>query len=66
MASGLSFAWLPGALGAIAHGAATTLLLIACTTVAGMSTNGMVRPTSTHLARVSSATACRVKRFWIS
>jgi len=36
MASGLSFAWLPGALGSIAHGAAMTLLLITCTTIAGI------------------------------
>ena len=36
MASGLSFAWLPGALGAIAHGAAMTLFLITCTTVVGI------------------------------
>ena len=36
MFSGQIFGWLPGALGAIAHGAGTTLLLIACTTVLGI------------------------------
>src|SRR6187397_2290796 len=36
MSSGQIFGWLPGALGAIAHGAGTTLFLIACTTVLGI------------------------------
>lgn len=36
MATGLSFAWLPGALGSIAHGAMMTLFLITCTTVVGI------------------------------
>ncbi|TIN56916.1 MAG: amino acid ABC transporter permease, partial [Mesorhizobium sp.] len=31
----MAFAWLPGAVGDIAHGAATTILLIAVTTLAG-------------------------------
>ena len=31
----MAFAWLPGALGDIAHGAVTTILLIAVTTLAG-------------------------------
>lgn len=36
MSSGLSFGWLPGALGAIAHGAGMTVLLIAITAVLGI------------------------------
>ena len=31
----MAFGWLPGAVGDIAHGAATTILLIAVTTLAG-------------------------------
>jgi len=36
MGYGLSFGWLKDAAGAIAHGAATTVFLIACTTVLGI------------------------------
>ncbi|NRQ15899.1 amino acid ABC transporter permease [Ensifer sesbaniae] len=36
MGYGLSFGWLKDAAGAIAHGAATTVFLIACTTVLGV------------------------------
>lgn len=65
MSSGLSFGWLPDALGAIAHGAGMTVLLIAITGVLGiaLSIAGAALGRSRHKGlRVAVATYVEVMR----